>query len=72
MIARELKRLGRGFENYSAAKAKAEAEGLPFDQPSQLRGETVHADRVIGDEALTMNDGSISHLSIMRSCTDLS
>jgi hypothetical protein len=28
MIARELKQLGRGIENYRAAMAKAEAEGL--------------------------------------------
>lgn len=31
MIARELKNLGRGLEEYKAAKQKAEEEGVPFE-----------------------------------------
>jgi hypothetical protein len=63
MIARELKQLGRGIENYRAAKAKAEAEGLPFDQPQppQLRGETVHADGAISVEALRAEEPQTSN-----------
>ncbi len=54
MIARELKQLGRGIENYRIARAKAEAAGesLNGTEPPQLRGETVHAEGAISVEAL--------------------
>ncbi|KAH6719958.1 hypothetical protein DL95DRAFT_325995 [Leptodontidium sp. 2 PMI_412] len=63
MIARELKQLGRGIEAYRAARAEAEAAGIPYDKPEppQLRGETVHAEGAISVEALRSSDPQLSN-----------
>ncbi|PVH86841.1 hypothetical protein DL98DRAFT_649707 [Cadophora sp. DSE1049] len=63
MIARELKVLGRGIEAYRAARAEAEASGIPYDKPEppQLRGETVHAEGAISVEALRSSDPQLSN-----------
>ncbi|POS85776.1 hypothetical protein EPUL_003485, partial [Erysiphe pulchra] len=54
MIARELKLLGRGLDAYqSAVKAIEDAGETPtFEEPPQLRGETVHAEGAMSVEAV--------------------
>jgi hypothetical protein len=68
MILRELKNVGRGLDAYRAAKALAEEQGVPFDQPvpPQLLGETVHAEGAISVEALNLHDTKISSNKGMR------
>ena len=63
MIARELKILGRGIDNYHAAKSAADAAGQPFDQPvpPQLLGQTVDAEGAISVEALGLTASTISN-----------
>ncbi|KAG0646866.1 rRNA m(5)C methyltransferase 1 [Hyphodiscus hymeniophilus] len=63
MIARELKVLGRGIDNYHAAKKAAEAAGQPLDQPvpPQLLGHTVDAEGAISVEALGLTASTLSN-----------
>jgi len=60
MIARELKERNRGIEAYRAAKAKAEATGVPMigETPPQLLGQTVSAEGAISVEAVRMDQVS--------------
>ena len=63
MIARELKVLGRGIDNYHAAKKAADAAGQPLDQPipPQLLGQTVDAEGAISVEALGLTATTVSN-----------